>query len=72
MPVILATWEAKIRRIIVQGQPRQKVHKTSSQPIKAGRGDMHLSSQLHETCKQGSCGPGWPGHKREILYGKKN
>jgi hypothetical protein len=27
MPVILATWEAEIRRITVQGQPRQVVHK---------------------------------------------
>jgi hypothetical protein len=29
-PVILATWEAEIRRIMVQGQPRQIVHETSS------------------------------------------
>jgi hypothetical protein len=29
----LATWEAEIRRIMVQGQPRQKVSKTPSQPI---------------------------------------
>jgi hypothetical protein len=28
MPVILATQEAKIRRITVQSQPRQIVHKT--------------------------------------------
>jgi hypothetical protein len=28
MPVILATWEAEIRRISVQGQPQQIVHKT--------------------------------------------
>jgi hypothetical protein len=27
MPVILATWEAKIRRIAVQGQPRPKKKK---------------------------------------------
>jgi hypothetical protein len=34
-PVILATWEAEIRRIMVRGQPRQKVGKTPSQPIKS-------------------------------------
>jgi hypothetical protein len=28
--MILATWEADIRRIMVQGQPRQMVHKTPS------------------------------------------
>jgi hypothetical protein len=31
MPVILATEEAVIRRITVQNQPRQRVHKTLSQ-----------------------------------------
>jgi hypothetical protein len=31
MPEIPATWEAQIRRITVQGQPRQKVSKTLSQ-----------------------------------------
>jgi hypothetical protein len=30
MPVILATQEAKIRRITVQSQPRQIVHETLS------------------------------------------
>jgi hypothetical protein len=30
MPVILATWEAEVRRIKVQGQPRKKVLKTLS------------------------------------------
>jgi hypothetical protein len=36
MPVILATQEAEIRRISVQSQPRQIVHKTLSRkkPIK--------------------------------------
>jgi hypothetical protein len=29
-PVILATWEAEIRRITVRGQPRQIVCKTTS------------------------------------------
>jgi hypothetical protein len=28
MPTILATWEAEIRRIEVQGQYRQTVHET--------------------------------------------
>jgi hypothetical protein len=48
MPVILATWEAEIRRTAVQGQPEQIVHKT---PIsffcqvargKAGRNDPNI------------------------------
>jgi hypothetical protein len=30
MPLILATWEAEIRRIKVQDQPRQIVHETLS------------------------------------------
>jgi hypothetical protein len=30
-PIILATWEAEIGRIIVGGQPRQKVNETPSQ-----------------------------------------
>jgi hypothetical protein len=29
-PVILATWEAKLRRIKIQGQPRQVVLETPS------------------------------------------
>jgi hypothetical protein len=29
-PVILATWEAEIRKIMVQSQPRQIVHETVS------------------------------------------
>jgi hypothetical protein len=34
MPVILATWEAKIKRIMVQSQPRQIVQETLSQKRK--------------------------------------
>jgi hypothetical protein len=30
LPAILATWEAEIRRIAVQGQPRKMAHKTPS------------------------------------------
>jgi hypothetical protein len=45
--VIPATWEAEIRKITVQCQPRQKVSKTPCKPI-AGPGGVHLSSQLWE------------------------
>jgi hypothetical protein len=34
-PVTLATQEAEVRRIRVQGQPKQKVNKTSPQSIKS-------------------------------------
>jgi hypothetical protein len=45
--VILATWEAEIRRITIWGQSRYKVYKTSSQPINTGLG-VCLSSQLRQ------------------------
>jgi hypothetical protein len=38
MPVILATQEAGIRRIMVGSQPRQIVYKTLSQKITQNRG----------------------------------
>jgi hypothetical protein len=44
--VILATWEAEIRRITVGGQSGQKVPKTSSQPT-VGCSGMYLSFHLH-------------------------
>jgi hypothetical protein len=33
MPVILATWEAEIGRMVLPGQWGQKLHRTLSQPI---------------------------------------
>jgi hypothetical protein len=33
MPVISVTWEVGIRRIAIQGQPRQRVSKTLSEEI---------------------------------------
>jgi hypothetical protein len=33
MPIILASWEAEIRRLEARGQPRQKVSETSSELI---------------------------------------
>jgi hypothetical protein len=44
-PIILSTREAEIRRIMVQGQPRQKVYKTSSQPM-IGCGGAHRRLQF--------------------------
>jgi hypothetical protein len=35
MPLILATWEAEIRRITVQNKPGEIVHKTVSQKFPA-------------------------------------
>jgi hypothetical protein len=34
MSIILATWEVKIWKIWVLGQPEQNVQETASQPIK--------------------------------------
>jgi hypothetical protein len=39
-------WDTEVRRLAVGGQPRQKVLEIPSQPIKAGYGGVHLSSQL--------------------------
>jgi hypothetical protein len=44
-PVILATQEVEIRRIAVQGQPRQKVRETLFQPM-TRHGGIHPSFQL--------------------------
>jgi hypothetical protein len=54
MFVILPTWEAKVRRIMVQGWLGQKVSKTASQPI-AEYGDIHacLSLQVHGRLRLG-------------------
>jgi hypothetical protein len=43
--LILPTWEVEIRRIMVWGQPGQKVCETPSQPTAGHRGS-HLSAQL--------------------------
>jgi hypothetical protein len=55
--IIRGTQEAENLRIMIQGQPRQKVHKTASQPI-SGQHGMGLSSQVQERHKY-DCGPDW-------------
>jgi hypothetical protein len=48
-PVILATWEAEIRRVMVQGQPEQISHQTSCSkyPEQNGwRGVVHVVKHL--------------------------
>jgi hypothetical protein len=60
---ILATWEAEIGRITVQGQLGKKVHMTPYRLIKPGCGDTHLSSQLFGKHKQEDHSPDWPEQK---------
>jgi hypothetical protein len=55
MLVILATWEANIRRMAVEGQPRQIVHETPISKIttvKWSRGVAHAGPLL---CKAKPC-----------------
>jgi hypothetical protein len=68
-----ATWEAKIKRIEVPGQPRPKKKKfvrPNSIEKKDECGGTHLSHYIRK-CKEGDGGPGWPGQK-EIYYLKNN
>jgi hypothetical protein len=73
--VILATWEVEIRRIGVQGQPRQKVCETPpSQPV-TGPGEVHLSSELHREAQIRRSWSRLPKHKarlnRKNYYAKR-
>jgi hypothetical protein len=47
-PVILATWEAEIR-IVVRGQPGQKVHKTPSPKLSEQNG-LEVWLKQYNTC----------------------
>jgi hypothetical protein len=49
-PAILATQEAEIKRVVVLGQPRQKVHKIPSQLIKKQGAVVHA---FHPSYKEG-------------------
>jgi hypothetical protein len=49
MPIILATWEAEIRKIMVKGQPKEEVHQIPSQWKEAGSGSVCWSLQKQWT-----------------------
>jgi hypothetical protein len=53
MPAILAPSEAEIRRIVVQGQPGQNVHKSLSQLIKARLGWVLVAHHCNPTQLEG-------------------
>jgi hypothetical protein len=67
MPVILATGQAEIGRIIVQGHPRQIFHKTPSHPM-AGSSVVCLSSQLCGKHEQEDHCPGQSGIKEDPIF----
>jgi hypothetical protein len=60
MLMILATWEAQIRRTTIQDQPGNKVHKTPSQAI-AGPCGTGLTSQAVGGLHPEHCGFSQPG-----------
>jgi hypothetical protein len=63
-PVILATWESEIRRIIIQGQYRQGGLKTPTPRSTAGHSGVFLSSQAIWEAKIGKIMiPGQPRQK---------
>jgi hypothetical protein len=61
MPVILATWEAEIRRITVRGQLGQKVRDPLLNGKKLGMVVHACHPRDGRKLKIENCGPGWPG-----------
>jgi hypothetical protein len=54
LPVILAAWAVEIRRIMIQGQPGQKLHKIPSQPIAVCGSTCLLSHTSRRSRSEGS------------------
>jgi hypothetical protein len=71
-PVILATREVEIMRIMVEGQPRQKIWETPFQPM-AGNCSTLLSFQLCGKAQVRGWQSSWPEHKaRPYLKNKQH
>jgi hypothetical protein len=69
-PVTLATWEAEIGNLAVQGQPKQKVSKTSSQQKKLGVVVYSCHPSYHQKFKTGGLSPRPAWTKSEMLSSK--
>jgi hypothetical protein len=67
MPVIPVTWEVEIGRILVQGQPGEKVSETTSQPISGSLQHVLVISAMKEAQVGGSWSEVSPGQKCEAL-----
>jgi hypothetical protein len=62
MPIISATEDMEMGRIVVPGQPEQNVHETPPQPM-PGHGGMCLSPQLFREAQVGG-----PWSKSALAY----
>jgi hypothetical protein len=51
MPLILANKEAEIKRLVVQSQPRQIVHKTPSQKYPTQNRVNRVAQVVEQYCK---------------------
>jgi hypothetical protein len=63
--------EAEIRRIIVQGHPRQKVHETPFQPI-AEHSGLYLMFQLCGESQIGFAGENFPNLGEKVRHYLRN
>jgi hypothetical protein len=68
MPLILATQEAKSRRITVQSQPGQIVCETLSQKYQTEKGAGRVVERLHSNHKALSSNPVQPKKKRKVAH----
>jgi hypothetical protein len=63
--------ESEIGRIVVQGQHRQKVHKTPPSQSIAGHSTASVSSNYSGTYRKKELGPSQPRHKSKTIFQKQ-